>query len=402
MTKRRSLAVAVVHSCVCCALFVAAVVCLHGVSAIAPANAASQPPADLAADPTARYGHTLAAIAGKGYLFGGKATGEPLNDLWLWDGGWRELAPATRPQGRVHHAAAVVGNTMYVFFGQGAGGALLDDVWAFDATARTWRQAASPAVRPQPRYGHSAVAIGSDIFIFGGVTAAGRADDCVWRFRTATGQWQQGACIGQGSVAAGHVAANVNGEMLVYGGRTSFGLLWRYNPHTDAWSQATVLDPGYAPRANSAVAVRDNRMWLFGGDIEGFGPTTNILQFTVPADGGQITLAPLPCMAVARSDAQAAVVTAGSGGGIALTSVLIFGGMGASQLLADSSIYWIGPAVSSPTPTPPPTPSPAVTPLLTATPSPTPTRTPPTSATPVEIHSMNWRIALPIVLIATP
>jgi N-acetylneuraminic acid mutarotase len=354
----------------------------------------SAPQPDVSDLPAARHGHTLASIGSNAYLFGGLVDGAPQNDLWLYANGWTAQTIANRPPERADHAAAVVANVMYVFFGQGAAGDIRADVWAYNPYSRLWSQRPSLGDAPAPRFGHSAVAVGNEILIFGGQTGDSQPDGCVYRYQTQTGQWTRGACLSSLQPFVGHAAATINGVMFVYPGGAPLDRLLRYAPQSDAWSTQAVADPGYAPRRNPAVATRDNRLWLFGGEIEGMGETTNILEITLQADGSDASLRPLPCLAAARSDAQAAAVSVASNTYYSLTTTLIFGGVRSGQAVSDTVIYWIGPPQPAATPTQAATATPTATRTVSATPSPTST----SSRTPTPTIAYGWRVALPVVL----
>src|SRR3569833_1230019 len=92
--------------------------------------------------PVARTGHSMATLGGSGLLFGGvtpRVGGSApvaLNDLWEYNataGSFSRLNSTTPLiTARSGQAAAAEGIYFYVFFGQGADGTLLDDVWYYD------------------------------------------------------------------------------------------------------------------------------------------------------------------------------------------------------------------------------------------------------------------------------
>ncbi len=350
-----------------------------------------------AAAPSARYDHSLVAINGRAYLFGGMGADGLLGDLWLYDGSWQAIASSGAPSARSRHAAAAAGGRMYLFFGQGEAGQAYNDVWVFDPLTRGWQQRQPQGDWPLARYGHSAVAVGSEILIFGGRVVGGGSDPCVWRYRTLSNAWERGACLEQDAwsngVMLGQAAVAVNGYMYVYPPDSVFSRLLRYDPVANSWSNQAVLDDDYAPRSLSAVAWRDNRIWLFGGEIPTIGQTPNILEFTIPADGSMASLRPLPCLPAARSRAQAVALTTGSGASSTLTQVLVFGGERGGRPLAEQVLYSIGPAATpSATPTRVP-PSPTATATATPTVTPTQTRTP----TAIPQSALTHHLFLPLV-----
>lgn len=352
--------------------------------------------------PPARYDHSLAAINGRAFMFGGVGEQGTLGDLWLYDGAWQVVTAAAGPSPRARHAAAAANGRMYVLFGQDATGALLDDVWVYDPLPRTWQQRRPLGAAPAAREGHTAVAIGNDLFVFGGHVVGGIADSCVWRYHTLSNDWEKGACLDPtqwpNGARVGHAAFVADGAMYVYPPDVSLASLLRYDPASNAWSVVPVLDDFYAPRSWTAVAWRDNRAWLMGGEIPTLGQTPNILEYALPPEGSPIALRPLPCLPNARRNARAVALTGGSGASSTLTQVLVFGGLRGGQPLAESVVYTIGPA-SPPTATPTRVP-PTETPTPTVTPSPTATASATRAATPTagQPPAWAWRVHLPLVV----
>lgn len=89
----------------------------------------------------------------------------------LSEGRWRTAAPMPQAQGGL--AAASIGRQGFVFGGEffsDSGGGVYSEVWGYDTMAEAWRQA---DVMPVPRHGLGAVAVGSEIYVIGGATAAG-------------------------------------------------------------------------------------------------------------------------------------------------------------------------------------------------------------------------------------
>jgi hypothetical protein len=102
----------------------------------------------------------MATLGNKVVLFGGAttdpSTGNPtsiLGDTWSWDGTtWTEEHPATSPPARESAAMARLGDTLVLFGGADANGALLGDTWTWDGV--TWTQhTMTPA--PSARGGHA-------------------------------------------------------------------------------------------------------------------------------------------------------------------------------------------------------------------------------------------------------
>eukprot|EP00051_Salpingoeca_urceolata_P004568 m.65931 g.65931 ORF g.65931 m.65931 type:complete len:1384 (+) comp13702_c0_seq1:411-4562(+) len=97
------------------------------------------------------------------------------------------------PGPRSFHTAVVTSKNeaMLVFGGINALQQPLNDLRSFDLDACKWQPlaAGSQVPRPQPRFGHTATATATDMFIFGGTNGVDVLDD-TWQFST-DGGWQE-------------------------------------------------------------------------------------------------------------------------------------------------------------------------------------------------------------------
>jgi hypothetical protein len=140
-----------------------------------------------AASPPARSGGVMVydpAGDGRVLLFGGEAGGAVLDDVWAFDGAtWSAIGAGPRPPAR-HGAAAGFDRARHrlVVFGGAAGGDALADLWSFDAINALWTRLEAPSP-PAPR-AFSAAAydpIDAGLVVWGGLDpAAPRAFSDGW------------------------------------------------------------------------------------------------------------------------------------------------------------------------------------------------------------------------------
>ena len=100
------------------------------------------------------------------FLFGGRDGGAILDDLWAFDldaDSWTRLAPEgqTPPARFGHEAVWVEGVGVVIFAGQAGPTTFYDDLWAYDPGANRWRRLPADGARPIARYG-SCAALGPD------------------------------------------------------------------------------------------------------------------------------------------------------------------------------------------------------------------------------------------------
>ncbi|KAH7339126.1 hypothetical protein B0J17DRAFT_659920 [Rhizoctonia solani] len=123
-------------------------------------------PAPGSKSPYGRCGHSLVVYGEELYVFGGSAGiysyPRVYNDTWcfnmntrIWTewGWWRSFAPPSRE----YHAAAVIGDIMYVFGGSDR--TSLGDTWGFKIPEHRWYRFPPTDLQPGARRDHSMVVI---------------------------------------------------------------------------------------------------------------------------------------------------------------------------------------------------------------------------------------------------
>ena len=218
--------------------------------------------------PTARRDYSFAAAGTESaaFLFGGRAGGEALGDLWSFaDGGWRQIS-AQGPAPRFGHNSAFIGQRLFLFGGQGGAGVFFNDLWSFDVVTERWRMLADDG--PSARYGAGGTALGTTLAISHGFTNAGRFDDTWWFHRgwedvsPAAGPRPIRRCL--------HRLVYVKGldRLVLFGGQTNddpfLGDAWLFDPGPRTWTQ--VKGPAPSPRNLYAAGATSNALYVFGGN----------------------------------------------------------------------------------------------------------------------------------------
>jgi N-acetylneuraminic acid mutarotase len=139
--------------------------------------------------------------------------------------------------------------------------------WTFSTVAPgtgTWRSTAPVAATA--RSGHSAIWTGTQMIVWGGLTASNANVGDGFRYDPNTDQWIQISGVGAPSARFGHIALWTGTEMIVWGGRSCTtgcdgfyaGVFYRsdgarYNAATDTWLPMSSIN---APsRSNPSTAV---------------------------------------------------------------------------------------------------------------------------------------------------
>jgi len=186
------------------------------------------------------YGVT-AQIGEDIFLFGGTDEDGALNrDIYrLHKGAWSNIGKS--PEGFIYAAFVTIGNRIYIF-----GGATnpsdvtkaTNDSRVYDVKTQRWSKLA--AVPGPPRQTFSAVAIGTAIYAFGGVTQRPGEKfhnlDDAYRYDTVTGKWSSLKTVPQPMRA--FWACSDGRYIYLIGGYNEHGLdtVYRYTPSTDTYS----------------------------------------------------------------------------------------------------------------------------------------------------------------------
>lgn len=255
---------------------------------LAPGAVAWQRLSDL---PEARVDGRLVVSDGTLYLLGGTLVidGVHFTDRRLLmyvpaEDRWVERAPL--PDLRSGDAVGVPGGVVVVGGGFGSpehGGVFPGDSAAvYDATANSWRYAAPITT---PRSQPLAVAIGSEVHVFGGqqLDGAGTVRD-IEVYDAANDTWRTGGrfvdyglIVGQAYAGNGN-AVHFFGGVYAQPGAAMIETHFLYDIASETWD---VLPPLPTPRAHAAAVVLDGRIHVIGGL---HGPRFNAESFVAAVD----------------------------------------------------------------------------------------------------------------------
>jgi len=147
--------------------------------------------------PGPRIGENMVAVGGDLYVFeswtGSSEEKGAVNDFSRFSTTalrWEQLdappLPGFPPSPRMGHSVSATGGDLYVFGGatdrtSNYDPVLSNELFRFSTTALRWEHLDATQVSgspPIPRYGHAMVALGVDLFIFGGDADSGEKGQC--------------------------------------------------------------------------------------------------------------------------------------------------------------------------------------------------------------------------------
>jgi hypothetical protein len=116
-------------------------------------------------------------------------------------------------------------------------------------TDNTW-SATTTAHAPSPRYGHTAVWIGSEMIVWGDSNFSNTGG----RYNPSTDSWAATSTVNAPLGWAFHTAVWTGTEMIVWARTYDLNAGGRYNPSTDSWTSTSAVDmPSYRDRLHRGV-----------------------------------------------------------------------------------------------------------------------------------------------------
>ncbi|XP_067682381.1 kelch domain-containing protein 3-like [Haliotis asinina] len=235
--------------------------------------------------PYQRYGHTAVAVGDCAYIWGGRNDKDgACNILYCFDTAtmkWNKpVINGPIPGARDGHSACVINNKMYIFGGyEEEIDRFSNDVHAFDFTSMHWISVKANGSPARWRDFHTATAVGSTMFVFGG-----RSDDggdvftnneiyCnkVQTFDTSSNTWYEP--VVSGTIPQGrrsHSAFYYEGYLYIFGGyngihENHFNDMYKLEPGKMKWSKVKVKGQGPCPRRRQCCCRIGSCVYLFGG-----------------------------------------------------------------------------------------------------------------------------------------
>ncbi|KAM3911943.1 rab9 effector protein with kelch motifs [Leptodactylus fuscus] len=215
-----------------------------------------------------RYEHacfTSASDPSRIWVFGGAEQAENRNSIQVISPescSWKNpkvegLCPSPRT---FHTSSSAIGDKFYVFGGgeKGAEPAADNKLHVFDTTNLTWTQPVTSGDPPKPRHGHIITAIGTKLFIHGGMAGSTFFSD-MFCIDTDTMKWEQLKTKGDPPPAcAAHSAISWKKFIYVFGGVTETGpisTMYRFDTEEHLWVQMKFDSPSPPERLDHSMCL---------------------------------------------------------------------------------------------------------------------------------------------------
>ncbi|XP_050225862.1 acyl-CoA-binding domain-containing protein 4-like isoform X2 [Mercurialis annua] len=243
--------------------------------------------------PGPRDSHSAVIVGSQMFVFGGTNGSKKVNDLHVLDLVTREwIRPEFNgipPCPRESHTATLIGHDkILIFGGSGEGEAnYLNDLHLLDLKTMRWSSPEVTGDIPVPRDSHSAVAIGNELFVYGG-DRGDRYHGDVDVLDTDRMTWRK--LVVQGSspgVRAGHAAVNIQNKVYVIGGvgdKHYYNDVWFLDVVSCSWTQLDICGHQPQGRFSHTAVVADSDIAIYGGCGEDERPLNELLILQLGAE----------------------------------------------------------------------------------------------------------------------
>lgn len=226
--------------------------------------------------PGSRSSHAITLIGEKVYAFGGEFTPRvPVdNNLYVYDLNdqtW-STADATGeiPPPRVGVTMASVAEKIYVFGGRDARHKELNELYSFDTVMNKWTLLSSSEIGPPHRSYHSMTSDDRRIYVFGGCGDAGRLND-LWAYDVPDGKWISLPMPGENCKPRGGPGlVAVLGKIWVVYGFSGVELddVHYFNPNEEKWVDVETNGEKPTPRSVFSTFAVGKYIFIYGGEID--------------------------------------------------------------------------------------------------------------------------------------
>lgn len=203
--------------------------------------------------------------------FGGMGRHARRHDLLLLDlecGRMEVLDVLDAPCPRVGHTSSMIGDSMYVIGGRADPSNILNDVWVFNVTKSDWRLLECLGTPFLPRHRHAAAAVGSKIYVFGGIHSD-MIFSSLYVFDTQNIEWSEVQVQGDLPCARhSHSMAAYGTQIFVFGGydgQKALGDLYSFDVKTCIWKKEKMIGRPPSAKFSHSMFIYKKYLGIIGG-----------------------------------------------------------------------------------------------------------------------------------------
>lgn len=180
---------------------------------------------------------------------------------------WFQPAPTGDiPSPRSLHTATAVGSRLFIFGGQESG-YTFGDIFVLDTETNVWSKPQTTGEAPGSVFRHAATLVGTSIFVFGGYDGQNDTND-LSVLDTETLHWHRPILRGpRPTPRENPCTALVGHRLFVVGGYADSALndLYVLDTATNTWGQPPITGVPPSPRSGHSVTAIGHRLFVFGG-----------------------------------------------------------------------------------------------------------------------------------------
>ncbi|KAK9022971.1 hypothetical protein V6N11_003207 [Hibiscus sabdariffa] len=202
--------------------------------------------------------------------FGGSGRHARRNDSFLLDpfhGTLKEINVVSRPSPRLGHTASLIGDCMFVIGGRADPTTILSEVWVLNTVKNEWRLLDCAGSGFPPRHRHAAAAVGSKIYVFGGLNND-TISSSLHVLDTNTLQWEELVAHGEWPCARhSHSMVAYGSKIFMFGGYSgeALGDLYSFDSLTCSWKVEKVGGRSPHARFSHSMFVYKYYIGIIGG-----------------------------------------------------------------------------------------------------------------------------------------
>ncbi|KAL8032845.1 hypothetical protein ABFX02_13G123600 [Erythranthe guttata] len=221
------------------------------------------------------WGHSACTLNQKKIIvfggFGGIGRHERKNDLLILDsesGIMDIITAAGAPSPRLGHAASIVGDYMFVIGGRADPMNILNEVWVFNTVKAEWKLLQCTGSLFPPRHRHTAVVVGSKIYVFGGIHND-EVLSSLYVLDTHTSEWSEiESHIDHPGPRHSHSMDAKGSKLYIFGGYNGEKLLedlHSFDIQTGVWTRLKTNGQSPNARFSHSMFIYSNYLCIFGG-----------------------------------------------------------------------------------------------------------------------------------------